>query len=316
MAGQLYGTNSLGGFYTNNELSAKLRLQAQPIKRFRAFVSAKGAKGAGKGRLLLFDKNRDLGTHGNQLNETSTIPETNMTVGQGTLTLNEFGAAVPWTGFLKELSEFDVEDAVMVGLKNSMAKYLDSQCAAVFTSGEFKAVNVATASVNFQTAGTASATATGDLTGFNWRYIADQMRINQIPFVDGSNYVCIGSVKLISGLFNDTAASGFVDVQKYTGEFAGQIVRGERGSYYMGRFIEETNFLPNNIGNGTAYGAGVAFGDDAIAEGVAVPEELRQKLPTDYGRSQGLAWYGILGWAKIWDNTNDGDERIVHITSL
>ena len=51
---------------------------------------------------------------------------------------------------------------------------------------------------------------------------------------------------------------------KYTGEFAGQIVRGERGSYYMGRFIEETNFLPSNIGNASAYGGGVAFGDDAV----------------------------------------------------
>ena len=316
MAGQLFSTNSLGGLWNNNELSAQLRLVAQPLKRFRAFVSVKGAKGAGKGRLLLFDKNRDLSTHGAQLNETTTVPETNLTIGQGTLTLNEYGQAVPWTGFLKQLSEFDVEDAVMVGLKNSMARYLDSQCAAIFTSGEFKAALVSTASVNLQTAGTFSATATADLSGFNWRYIADQMRINNIPFVDGSNYVCIGSVKLISGLFNDTASSGFVDVQKYIGEFAGQIVRGERGSYYMGRFIEETNYLSNTIGNGSAYGAGVAFGNDAVAEGIARPEELVQKVPTDYGRSQGLAWLATIGWAKIWDNTNDGDERIVHIASL
>ena len=50
-------------------------------------------------------------------------------------------------------------------------------------------------------------------------------------------------------------------------------------------------------------------------EGVAVAEELRQKVPADYGRSQGLAWYAIAGWEKIWDEANDGDERIIHITS-
>lgn len=279
MAGQLFGTNSLGGFYTNNELSRQLRIQAQPQKRFRAFIKLKGAKGGGRGRLLYFDKNRDLSTHGNLLNETSTIPETNFTVGQGTLTLNEYGAAVPWTGFLQELSEFDVEDAVMQGLKNSMARYLDSQAAGTFTSAQFKAVLAATNSVNFQTAGTASATANSDLTGFNWRYIADQMRQRNIPFYDGSNYICIGSVNLLAGLFNDTAGQGFVDVQRYVGEFAGAIVRGELGSYYHGRFVEETNFLPNNLGSSTVNGGGVAFGDDFILEGVAVPEELRQKVP-------------------------------------
>ena len=212
MAGQLLGTNSLGGFFTNPELSKQFRFKSQPIKRFRAFVSVKGAKGAHKGRLLVFDKNRDLGTHGNTLTETATIPETNLTVGQGTLTLNEYGAAVPWTGGLADLSEFDVEDAVMQQLKNSSARYLDSQAGVIFTSGELKAALVSTASVNLQTAGTFSATATSNLTGFNWRSIADSMRERNIPFVDGSNYVCIGTVKLISGLFNDTSASGFVDV--------------------------------------------------------------------------------------------------------
>lgn len=38
-------------------------------------------------------------------------------------------------------------------------------------------------------------------------------------------------------------------------------------------------------------------------------------MPTDYGRSEGLAWYALLGWARIWDETNDGDERIVRIAS-
>ena len=66
---------------------------------------------------------------------------------------------------------------------------------------------------------------------------------------------------------------------KYTGEFAGRLVRGEKGSYYQGRFIEETNFLSNTIGSSSLYGEGVAFGADAVIEGVAVAEELRQKVP-------------------------------------
>lgn len=259
----------MGGFYQNNELSKKMRLVAQPQKRFRAFVQLKGAKGAHKGRHLLFDKNRDLATHGNLLNETSTIPETNFTVGQGTLTLNEYGAAVPWTGFLASLSEFDVEDATMVNLKNSMARYLDSQAGVQFTGAELVAVQASTASVVFTTNGTATSTANSDLTGANWRDIADEMESRNIPFYDDDNYICIGSIKAISGLFNDTATSGFVDVMKYTGEYSGRIVRGEVGSYYMGRFVKETNFLDNSVGSGSAFGEAIAFGAHAVMEGIA-----------------------------------------------
>jgi hypothetical protein len=50
-------------------------------------------------------------------------------------------------------------------------------------------------------------------------------------------------------------------------------------------------------------------------EGVAIPEELREKVPTDYGRSQGIAWYALLGFQKIWNQQTDGSERIAHITS-
>ena len=279
MAGQVFGTNSLGGFYQNNELSKQLRLVAQPMKRFRSFVQVKGAKGAHKGRHLLYDKNRDLSTHGNTLNETSTIPETNFTVGQGTLTLNEYGAAVPWTGFLESLSEFDVEDSVMVGLKNSMARYLDSQAGVAFTGAELVAACASTASVVFTTNGTATTTANSDLTGYNWRKIADEMQSRNIPFYDGDSYICIGSIKAVSGLFNDSATAGFVDVTKYTGEFAGRNVSGEVGKYYMGRFVKETNFLDNSIGSSAAFGQAIAFGADAVMEGIAEPEQLRQKIP-------------------------------------
>ena len=313
---QLYATNTLGGFWTNNELSEKLRYVSQPQMRFRAAVQAKGAKGARRGDLLYFDKNRNVDTAGAQLTETSTIPETQFLIGRGTMTLQEFGLAIPWTGKLETLSEFDAEDAVMVALKNDQVKVLDSQAGNQFTSAEFKAVMASTASVNFQRAGTASATANANLTAANWRTVCNQMRKDNIPFYDGSAYMVLGSVELISGMHADAATAGFVDVAKYTGEYASRLFSGEVGRFYQGRFVEETNYFSNTLGSSSVNGGGVAFGADAVMEGVATPVEFRQKVPTDYGRSQGLAWYALLGWQKVWDETTDADERIVHITSL
>jgi hypothetical protein len=54
---------------------------------------------------------------------------------------------------------------------------------------------------------------------------------------------------------------------------------------------------------GTAAGAwtnsksdwAIFMGADTVAEAVAIPEEIRGKIPTDYGRSRGIAWYYLGG---------------------
>jgi len=75
------------------------------------------------------------------------------------------------------------------------------------------------------------------------------------------------------------------------------------------------NTLGSSAGT-NQLGEGVIFGAEAVIEGIAVPEELRQKIPTDYGRSHGLAWYAILGYEKMWKATDaNQDEHIIHITS-
>jgi hypothetical protein len=92
--------------------------------------------------------------------------------------------------------------------------------------------------------------------------------------------------------------------------------RGEVGTYYKCRFVEETNFLSNVLGSGSVYGEAVFFGDDAVREGIAVPEEIRIDIPKDFGRDQATAWYSLLGFQKVWDYSTDGETRIIHVTSL
>jgi len=58
----------------------------------------------------------------------------------------------------------------------------------------------------------------------------------------------------------------------------------------------------------------VIFGEDPVREIVAIPEEVRAKLPEDYGRDKGIAWYAMLGWGRVWDFSADSEEHIVLIT--
>lgn len=56
------------------------------------------------------------------------------------------------------------------------------------------------------------------------------------------------------------------------------------------------------------------MGEDTVAEGIAVPEEMRGKIPSDYGRSKGVAWYYLGGFGLV--HTQAKETRIIKWDSL
>jgi len=308
MGQQIWAVNSLGGYLSNDELSAKIRVASQPMQKFRQFTKPEDSAGAHKGEYVLFNKISNIVTQGGVLTETSTIPKTNFTITQGSLQILEYGNAIPYTLKAETLEESSLQSDVQIALKNDMAKVLDSAAAIEFVTSKFKVVCLGTASTTFTTDGTAGGTAGANLSTDNVKDIVDKMKINNIPFYDGNNYVAICSTTAIRGLHDS-----FEDIAQYTSLESS--LSGEVGRYYMTRFVEETNFLSNSLGSGSQYGEAVFFGDDAIREGIALPEQLRIDS-TDYGRDQGIAWLGLLGFKKIWDYAVDSEERIIHVTSL
>lgn len=242
--------------------------------------------------------------------------QTNFLVGQGTGVIVEYANSVPYTGKLEALGQIMIEPAVEQSLRDDMVKALESAAGAQYVNTEFIAVMSATNSTVITTNGTATASATADLSGSNVRSIVDFMKKKLIPKYDGMSYICIASTSALSGMFSDTAAGGWVDVSKYQVEFAKNIFNGEIGKYYNVRFVEETGYLSNTIGNGSSHGAAVFFGADAVYEAVAVPEELRVKVSIDFGRDQGLAWYFLGGWKTVWSYTGTpAEQHIVYVTS-
>ena len=84
-------------------------------------------------------------------------------------------------------------------------------------------------------------------------------------------------------------------------------MNGEIGRYENVRYIEQTN-IPHGLGTDgittTLWAQGKSdwiffFGNDTVAEAIAVPEEMRGKIPTDYGRSKGIAWYYLGGFGIV-----------------
>jgi len=69
------------------------------------------------------------------------------------------------------------------------------------------------------------------------------------------------------------------------------------------------------VGSSSVLGEAIFFGADPVIEAVAVAEEIRAKIPEDYGRSKGVAWYALLGFENVWDFSTDSEDHIVVVRS-
>lgn len=314
MGEQIFSVNSLGGYFTNNTLSKQVRYKAQTIQMFRQFVDMESAAGTNRGNKVFFDKVSNVSTGGGTLVETNTIPKTNYTITQGTLTLVEYGNSIPYTQKLKTLADIMVPDTVRTVLQNDMGVVLDSSCATQFMTNDYIATITNTATTTFGTAGTAAATAGANMSDKNTRDIIDKMKILLIPRREDGKYASIASTNSIRGLYD------FFEAKAQLSTMAPLMI-GEVGTYYGCRFMEETNFLSNVKGSNGLYGEACFFGADAVREGIAIPEEIRIAIPTDFGRDQGIAWYALLGFQQTWsfggivNGSNDGQTRIITVQS-
>ena len=309
MGQQLWAVSSLGGYLSNDVLSKQIRHASQPLMKFRQFVDPEGASGKNRGDAVYFNKISNISTAGGTLSETSTIPKANYTILQGTLSVTEYGNAIPYTMKAQTLADVSVPDIVKRVLRDDMAKVLDSAAAAEFKTSDYKVTVTNTATSTFGTAGAALATSSGSMSDKNVRDIIDQMKKLNIPRYDGSNYICIASTNSIRGLYDFFEAKASQTTMK-------PLFNGEIGEYYNCRFVEETNILKNTLGSGGVDGEAVFFGADAVREGIVIPEDIRIDLPKDFGRDQGIAWYYLGGFKIVWDYSDDSETRIIHLTSL
>jgi len=317
MPGQVWVTNSLGGHLTNNSLSKSLRMQNESKWVFRQFCDIKEDPGKKKGDTVFFDKVLRLDTKGGTLVETATVPEARFKIVKDSVVMTELGNSVPWTDKLETLAEFDPSDIASKMLKSDQLEVIDSLVSAQFDTAKYVAVCTNTATTVFTSNGTATITATANMSDKSVRDVVDFMEKRWIPKFSDGNYRAIVSVNTRRGIYD--VVSG---VAQYTKpEY---MHNNEVGQYYNVRFVVDQygGVLSDTVGSGSIYGEGFFFGEEAVMEAIALLEEVRRDPPTDLGRSKKVGWYAIMNWKKMWDLTNDdlnsvnkGIERIVKVTS-
>ncbi len=306
MAGQVWSVNALGGYMWAPELSNILRTAVQPLCKFRQFADAKDFtdKGLHKGQNFYWDVYNDVATQGTTLVETTTLPVTNYTIAQGTGTVTEMGNSVPFTGLLDNLSKHPVTEIINKVLKNDCKKALDQQAWGQFLTTLLRVQAIGgtdTAAIVLSTTGTMTVTNTVGFHKGHVKSIVDAMKERNIPTYMGDEYMGIAWPSTWRPMKNDLES-----VYQYRDAGFQMIYNGEIGKYEGVRFIEQTN-IPHGKYNATtgvftAWSQSMSdwaffFGEDTVAEALVIPEEMRGAIPSDYGRSRGVAWYYLGGFA-------------------
>lgn len=320
MAGQVWAVNSLGGFLYSRQLSNVLRGAVQPLTKFRQFCDVHDAsqQGKKKGDLFTFDVYSDVVTAGGVLIETNTVPETNFTVVQGTLTITEAANSVPFSGKLDNLSKFPVTQIIEKVLKNDCVKFLDRLSWTQFNQTLLRAVassGTDTAAIQLFTNGTVTGTNSIAYNNGHAKSIVDTMKERNIPAYLADDYYALAWPTTLRTLKNNLET-----IHQYSSSGLQLIMNGEIGRYENVRYVEQTNIAKGTGTDGittTAWTNGKSdwiffFGNDTVAEAIAVPEEMRGKIPSDYGRSKGVAWYYLGGMGIVHASTTvPGNARIV-----
>jgi N4-gp56 family major capsid protein len=295
---QLWATDSLGGFLSSNKLSKKLRHALQPMTKFRQFADVKDGsqQGKKKGDVFTYDIFSDIATQGTTLTETNVMPESNFTITQGTLSITEYGNSVPYTGKLDDLSEVPVMEIVNKVLKNDATKAFDTAAHAQFNATPLRVVPTGgtdTSAVTLTTNGTATLTNNIAFNNDHAKAIVDIMKERNIPAYTADDYYAIAWPTTLR-----TFKNNLEDIHQYTPEGLNMIMNGEIGRYENVRYVEQTNVAKAAWTNAKSDWI-FFFGSDNVAEAIAVPEEMRGKIPTDYGRSKGVAWYYLGGFGIV-----------------
>jgi len=296
-------------------LSDQVRMVNIASTAFRATARLEPKFGAHKGQAVAIEKWEKLGQATSTVGEFAELPLKKPTINEVTITMNEYGNGVAYTEKAKTIAEYMIDEQIRRLIEINSTESMDSVVGAVAQTSDvfYTPTGTTTSGGTFDKDGTVSTTATRDLRAYDFLEIAANLRDDNISKYDGQYYLALCNPFAMRALFNDsdesTGASN-IEILKWADPQAN--LKGEIGTGYGFRFVEETNVLSTGIGGTSFNGECIILGDDAIAEAMALPETVETEM-YNFGRFLAIAWRCLTGFSKVWTNSTDGQYAIVRI---
>lgn len=304
------------GVLKNHALSSDIREAAVADSKFMPYVTVEPGYGRKRGDTVTITRVKNIPEPTTaRFGERDRVPIDTYSISSTSITVSYWGRGVEYTEQAELLSHYDLTDKIQKKLKQQMQLALDTGAATAFKQAKIKFIPTSLTAGTFDTDGTPSTTATENLTVAHVKTIRDYMMDTlHCPGVNGGDrYVCLASVKALRGIKNDPEFLAWKQFGKQDEAFS----RGLVGTIENIDFVEvnHTNALSNAKGAGSVLGEAVVFGDDAVAMAVVMDPELRAAIPGNFGLEFAVAWVGMLEFGLVWDTANDGEARVIHVTS-
>ena len=255
-------------------------------------------KGLHAGDAFQWNVYSDVSTQGGRIAENQRMPETGFTISQKSGTIYEFGNSVPYSGRLDNASRHPVKQIIHKALKNDCVKAFEAEAHAQFALAPLTVYGTSDTAAAFAENGS-FAGASRVLFNAHVKLISDQMKERNMPVWSDGDYRCIGRPSTFRQFKDDLEA-----LHQHTDEGFGRMLNGEVGRHWEGiRFFEQTHIASQGYGAGDQA---FFFGEDTVIEAIVCPPELRGKLPGDFGRDKGVAWYAEEGFSLVHDTAVDG----------
>lgn len=265
----------------------------------------KNAIGKNQGESVNWLQVSNIGSMGKKITETNTAPESTQPLAWGTMSVNEYMNTIPFTFKVETLSQFDIQRIMRDALLNDAVKCIDGEIERQFNATPLRYVGTATDGGVLTTNSVATATNTSAFNSYHVRKMRLELEKRNAPMWDG-DFVCVASLEALESL------EGAVEsTYQYSESGIGRVFNGEVGRLHGVRFIKDGSAsrftYDSTAGTNTAKTWAQSksldaymFGKPTIMEAMTIPEEIRMKVTTDYGRSKGIGWYMMAGWKIMW----------------
>lgn len=304
------------GVLRNRALSDKMRYASIAQTKALQFVKAEPGFGRGQGETITIARARNIAVPTSAiLGRNQKIPIDQMPLAQTTITVQKYGRAVEFDEETEVLLKFNPKDFIQKSLIKQMKLVLDAICFAAFKGCQIRFAPTSSSGGVYTTdAGTTSQVASHNVTVAHVKNLRDYLvsTIHAEPY-EGDDFVGLSATKALRGIKDD---SEFQSWRQYI-EPEMAFYRGEAGMIEHIRLVEIVNGsgLSGSKGTGSVLGEMVIFGEDPVVMVEAITPELRMAIPGDFGRQKSIAWYGMLAFGEVWPTANDGESRILYVTS-
>lgn len=308
-----------GTYLYSPDLDKEFQKVAQEITRFRQFATVKKEFGKNSGETFNWPRIGNVSTIGGTLVETNTMHESDPTISWGTGSVNEIGNSIPFTFKMEALSQLDVVNAMKGALLDDAKKVIDGLIERKFNSCVLRYVGSSTTTYALTTNGAATATNTSALNSYHVRKMRLELEKRNVREFDSNGFAMICSIEALESL--EGAIEG---TYQYTELGIKKVFTGEVGQLHGVRFIKDgyasryTYDASARTSTAKSWAGGNSldaymFGKPTVIEAVSIPEGIRVKVPTDFGRSKGIAWYAILGHQIMWGDSaaDQANSRII-----